>query len=98
MRGSDGRWPFSVSISRSKTTDNLEVSFTRIGVPYLAEKSTLSLGKFDLLTALFVIVPRAVNPRAHRIAPHLPGIAGFQQVGYGFDLCHARIEPQNIPI
>ncbi|MGA7632122.1 MAG: hypothetical protein WCB11_15275 [Terriglobales bacterium] len=46
----------------------------------LKEKPILNLGKFHGLAALLVIVRRAVDPRAHGIAPQ-PRIVGLQEFG-----------------
>lgn len=50
------------------------------------------------MRTFLVIVRHVVDPTAHRVAPHEPGFAGSQQVGDGFDLCHAGIEPQVVAI
>jgi hypothetical protein len=34
-----------------------------------------------------------IDPRAHRIAPHQPGIAGLQQFGRRSHILHSRIKP-----
>jgi len=48
--------------------------------------------------AFFVIVNHVVDPSAHGIAPHQPGIAGFQQFGRRTHAGHSRIEPQVVTI
>ena len=58
----------------------------------------LNLGEFHGCGALCVIIHYAVDARAHWKAPHHPGIEGSQQVGHGFDLCHAGIEPKIVVI
>ena len=64
----------------------------------LREEATLNLGEFDRSRAFLVIVRHMVDPRAHGIAPHQPGIVGLQQFGRSCDFCHARIEPQVVAV
>jgi hypothetical protein len=64
----------------------------------LAEESILNLCEFRRTRAFLVIVRHVVDPSAHGIAPHTLGIAGLQQIGNGFDLCHARIKPEVVAI
>src|ERR1700680_368823 len=60
----------------------------------LREKTTLSLFQFHLCGAGFVIVRYVVDPRAQRMAPHEPCVAGFQQVGRRTHIFHPRIKPE----
>jgi hypothetical protein len=73
MRGSDGLRPFSFSISRSKTTDDLATSFKRVEAPArrIADSESEK-------------VPRAKSIPSHRsgdvIDPSAHGIASAQQL------------------
>ena len=46
----------------------------------LQEQTILSLSQFYRCGALLVVVGYVIDPRADRIAPHQPSIAGFQQI------------------
>jgi len=56
----------------------------------------LHVSEFDRARTVFVIVCRAVNPRAYRIAAHESGVERFQQFGRGGCVPHSRIEPKII--
>src|SRR5260370_38507420 len=72
VRGSDGTLLFSSS--RSTTTDELETSFKR-GESLLGEKPILNLGKLHGTRTFLVVIRHVIDPSAHGIAPHHPGIA-----------------------
>jgi hypothetical protein len=64
----------------------------------LREKPTLSLGKLHRLRAFLVVVPHMINPTAYGVAPHQPGIEGFQQFGRRTHILHSGIEPKVVAV
>jgi hypothetical protein len=64
----------------------------------LHEELILNLDEFDRRGASFVVLRHAVDPRAHGIAPHEPGVAGLQQLGRRSYIIHPRIEPQVVAV
>ena len=59
----------------------------------LLEQSILNLLEFHGCRTGFVIIGDVVDPRAHGIAPHQPGIVGLQEVGHRSHILHAGVEP-----
>jgi len=66
--------------------------------PPLGKKPIPGVGKFHGRGAFLVVVRHAVNATAYGKASHRSGIAGLQQFGSGFDLCHAGIEPNVVAV
>ena len=64
----------------------------------LRKKPTLSLGELHGCGALLVVVRDVIDPRAHGIATHQPGVAGPQQLGRRAHILHTRIEPQIVAV
>jgi len=62
------------------------------------EEPTLNVGDFDACGTIRIIIHHAVDPRAHRIATHQPGIAWLQQFGRRGHIRHAGTEPQIVGI
>jgi hypothetical protein len=58
----------------------------------------LNLGEFHGCGAGFVVIGNVIDPRAHGIAPHEPGIKGLQQIGRRAHIVHAGVQPQVIGI
>jgi hypothetical protein len=56
----------------------------------LREESILNLGEFHGCGAFTVVVRHAVDPGAHGIAPHQPGVAGPQQIGRRTHIPHSQ--------
>jgi len=64
----------------------------------LREKSILNLGELHGRIAFLVIIGHMIDPCAHGIATHQPGIVGFQQFGRRRNICHAGVESQVVAI
>jgi integrase len=64
----------------------------------LREEPILNLGEFHGRRAFFVVVGYVVDPGAHGIAAHQPGIERFQQFGRHTHIPHPRIEPQVVAV
>jgi hypothetical protein len=58
----------------------------------------LNLGNRDRYRTLFIIIRHAVDPSAHGIATHQPGIRGLQQFGRRTHIRHAGVEPQVVAV
>jgi len=57
----------------------------------LQEEPILNLCEFHGHRAFFVVIRHMIDPCAHGIAPHQPGVAGLQQVGRRDRVPHARM-------
>jgi hypothetical protein len=66
--------------------------------PDSLEQPTLNVGDFEGCGTIRIIIHHGIDPTAHGIASNQAGIAGFQHIGPGFDLCHVRIEPKFVGI
>jgi hypothetical protein len=64
----------------------------------LREQSSLNLGEFHGRGTCRIIVQYGVDPFAHWIAPHCPGIERLQQFGRRSDIRHSGIKPQLVAI
>jgi hypothetical protein len=53
----------------------------------------VNLGRLHGYGSSLVIIHHMIDPRAHRIATHEPGIEGLQQFGRRSHILHSRIEP-----
>ena len=52
----------------------------------------------DRRRTLCVVIRNGVDPIAHRVAPHHPGVIRLQHVGHCSHVVHSRIEPQIITV
>jgi hypothetical protein len=64
----------------------------------LREESILNLAEFHVCVAFFVVVCHAIDPRAHRIAPHQPSIVGLQQFGHHTHPPYSRIKLEVVAV
>jgi hypothetical protein len=48
--------------------------------------------------AFLIVVPHTIDPSAHGIAPHEPGIIGLQQFGRRAHIVHAGVEPKLVAV
>ena len=58
----------------------------------------LSLCKLYGCGAFLVVVSHVVDPGAHGVAPHQPGIEELQQVGHRSHIRHSGVEPQVVAV
>jgi hypothetical protein len=49
--------------------------------PIATRTTHLALGRFDGCRTLLVVVRHVIDPGAHGVAPHQPGIEGLQKFG-----------------
>src|SRR5215469_10753082 len=95
MRGSVG--PALFFSSRSTTTDEFEMSYTRDNVSS-GEEAILGFGDAHRSQAFLVIIRRAVDPHAHGIEAHRAGVIGLQQFGDDLYIGTTRVEPDVVII
>ena len=64
----------------------------------LGEETILNLGDFHGSEAFLVVISHVIDPSAHGIAPHQPGIVRLQQFRRRRQILHSRIEPYIVAV
>ena len=62
------------------------------------EQRVLSLDRLHGARTFLIIIRHMIDPRAHGIAPHEPGVERLEQFGRRTVILHAGIEPQVVSV